>query len=231
MSTSLLRFAIVCTLLTRSVAASFGATIEIPILDIGTFIDLNVSNSGQSFAGAGFVGVTPDGFGHFFGHDQTRRTSLQVDISSLHGASIDLAILSFRLFEGFSGTSSVFVTSYSADGTMEHFWNPPDNLGTLSVPITGLGSQNIFVGGYLQERLDGGHDWLGLHLSGVVFGQWTTTFSSDDAQVRLVVQYSAAVPEPSACVLALLATGGMALGLAGRLAHVGKAYQVATVET
>ena len=200
----------------------FGANAQasiavIPITDIGAFPDYTVNNTGQSYAGTGFVGMYPstDRFAHLFGVEQSgfSRTAMEADIAFLSGATINSAVLSFNLLSG-SGTQNLTVTSFTADGTLEYFWNSPDNLGSV-VASADIGANSIDVTGLVQSQATASASWLGLHVQGSTRNQWTYTYTgygygADSANVRLTIDYDAgtsAVPEPaSAAVWGLLAS-------------------------
>jgi len=197
--------------------ATHAASISYVITDIGTFEPYSVDNTGQSFSGTGFVGLYEtarngaDQFVHLFGVEQNdySRTALQVDISALAGATITSAYLSFDLIDGGAGPQDVTLTSFTADGTLEWLWTPPDVLGTLVRSVVDS-PNSLDVTSLLQERVSNGANWFGLHLQGSTEYMWTYTSAGEDgnpdsANVRLNVEF-ANVPE---------ATPGSVLGLAG----------------
>jgi hypothetical protein len=189
--------------------------IEYPIRDIATFTTYYELNTGQTYAGTGFVGYWSHDFVHLFGvegYDHSR-TALEVDIRALAGATIDSAVLSFDLLEGMAGVHNVVLTSFSAGGLLGYFWTPPDNLGTLNATVRLQPFNTVDVTNLLQNRVDAGADWFGLHLRGADgLNQYTLThtgfgYHSDRANVRLTVHYT--IPEPAA--LLFLAFGAFAL--------------------
>lgn len=203
-------------------------SISYTIKDIGAFTSYRTNNVGQSYSGTGFVGLYNFGgsgeFAHLFGIEDTAysRTALNVDISGLAGATINSAYLNFVLKDGTSGTQNVTLTSFTADGSLEYFWNAPDNLGSSNYSVTGHSVNSLNVTSMLQNQVAAGADWFGLHLKGSNLYQWTYTYTgygdtADEALVRLVVDYSPSeVPTPGSFV-ALIGMGGIGLvGLARR---------------
>ena len=201
-----------------AVVSSADAEVQTYVIeDIGTSADYSTPDIGQSYSGTGFVGMYATEFVHLFGVEQTdhSRTALQADISGLGGVTIQSAFLSFDLTNGNDATQNVTVTSFTADGSLEHFWTPPDNLGSAVHSVTGLSSNVLDVTSFLRDRVAAGDDWLGLHLQGSTEYQWADTSTefganADEANVRLVVDYGTDVPEPA--TLTLLGVCAIALG-------------------
>lgn len=202
-------------------SATSRASVQVyAIEDIATFGQYRDYNTNQSFAGTGFVGMYNDSFAHLFGLEQNdfSKTALQVDIAGLAGAVINSATLSFDLLNGSNASQTATVTSFIADGTLEHFWNAPSNLGAANYTVDGQNSNYLDVTSFLQERVNADADWLGLHLQGSDVYQWTytnTTTTRDAANVRLTVDYTipdvAAVPEATSILAWTMVLGGIGL--------------------
>ena len=198
------------------VANCGAATVTYVIQDIGSFTGYTSTNLTATFPGTGFVGMYGNTGGnapsyvHLFGLESTdySRTILQVDIGALAGSSINSAILSFQLLDGFASGHGIQATSYTANGDLAYNWDPPDNLGVVSGTVSS-GANSLDVTSLLAAQAAAGSGWLGLHLQGTDGNAnvWTYTdpgfgYGPDRAQVRLTVDYNAAVPEPGAFGLA-----------------------------
>ncbi len=208
-------------------STSQAASLTYSLLDVGNFASYAVDNTGQSFSGTGFVGLyeaaqnSTDQFVHLFGLEVAdySRTALEVDISALAGATINSAFLSFELKDGDVASQTVTVTSFSADGTLEYFWNPPDVLASANYTVTSLVPSILDVTGLLQARVNANAGWFGLHLQGSDASQYTYTDASqvsgnpDSAVVRLNVDFTAAVPEVSTGVAVSMFLGAAGLGV------------------
>lgn len=209
--------AVGAVLLLNSGGATAG-TITYTLEDIGTFGGAEQPNSGQGFTGTGFVGLTESSFVHRFGLEADfSKTALQVALGDLAGKTVTSARLTFDLFDGSAAAQPVTVTSFTADGTLYHFWNAPDTLGTGTYTVQGRASNSLDVTAFVQERNTAGAGWLGLHLAGSTAAQFTSTldgeFLPDRANARLVVEFSegaAPVPEPTSLSLLALGAAGMA---------------------
>jgi hypothetical protein len=150
-------------------------------------------------------------------------TSMQVDISSLAGLTIESAELSFNFqytFDGFGPNVNLLFTSFDSEGTLgwgNSAWNTgvvPEGtpLGSvdLSIPEYTSGYQSIDVSTLLQDRLDDSGDFFAMLME-------TTSDSSYEyavhyySDVSLIVNYTdAVVPEP-----ATLGMGFLGVGLVG----------------
>ena len=205
--TRAMQLAAACVVILLAAAGQTRAgLIAYQIEDIGAFAGFTSPNTGQTYSGTGFVGMyAANEFGHLFGLEGSdySRTALQVDISALAGSTITSALLTFDLLDGSSATQNVTVTSFTANGNLGYFWTPPDNLGSDLFSVEGQTSNAFDITAFLQERINAGADWLGLHLQGSSQSQWTYThggagYTSDRAGMRLIVDYTpAVVPEPS----------------------------------
>ena len=174
-------------------------------------------NLGQVYSGTGYVGMWDNHFVSLLGLDKDdfTRTVLQIDISGLEGSTINSAQLDFTLLNGSSGTQTVTVTSFTADGELAYFWTPPDDLGSNTYSVTGLADNSLDVTDLLQERVSSAADWLGLHLRASTLNHFTQLGDSDTAQVRLVVDH-ARVPEPSCLVLVGIAASATGISIVRR---------------
>lgn len=191
----------------------------------------NLADPNLAFSGNGYVGLRsatpgfPDLFTESFnlevvGGLSHTKSVLQVDISSLlSGFIIHSAELSFLLGSQ-SGTQQVTtsVISFETNGSIGYNWNPTALSGPVVQTVTGsndpLRFNTIDVTSLLQDRINQGQSWLGLHLSatgsGNQFLATTTVREADRAQVRLTVNFSQ-VPEPNTFALLGLMLGGMSL--------------------
>lgn len=182
---------------------------------------LNLTNEGQSssnvYTGNGYVGMYNSQFNGIFGVElqDYSRTALQVDISALFGKTINSAYLKFTV----NNSSQVInLTSFSANGTLGHFWNAPNNLFSGSAVST-MGSNTIDVKNYLLAGLAANTGWFGLHLKGTTSYQWipaNRVNRPDAASVRLEVDYSEStnpkpVSSPTPISLLGLSLAGLAL--------------------
>ena len=191
--------------------------------DIGTFTDYTNPNITDTYTGDGFVGLYSaaqtgqDAFAHLLGLERTdySRTAFQVNISSLTGATINSAFLTFDLLDG-GGGQSISATSYTSNGTMGYFWDAPDNLGSVAANVAN-GANSIDVTSLLAASVAGNANFFGLHLQGTDDNNyiWTYTYtgfgySADRANARLVVNFNGGtqdVPEPG--TVAMLVGLGM----------------------
>jgi len=230
--TSAMQLAAACVVILFAAAGQTRAgVVTFQVNDIGSFAGYAALNTGQTYSGTGFVGMYSNNrFAHLLGVDAQypSRTAMQIDISALAGSTITSALLTFDLLDGSSATQNVTVTSFTADGNLGYFWTPPDNLGSDLFSVNGRTSNALDITAFLQERIDAGADWLGLHLQGSSTYQWTWThnepgYGPDAAGVRLIVDYTpassppAVVPEPSA-----FAIFGIAALIAGIFAWRGR---------
>lgn len=168
------------------------------------------------YGGTGFVGVYGGSYTSQYGallglEYDFSSTLLQVDISSLAGATINSAQLSFDLVNGTTGSFTTEVTRFTADGTIEYSFGSPDDLGSATFATSGLASNAFDVTSLLSGAVGDGSDWFGLHLANVTSGYYFTYSSAgsnpDAARVRLTVDYTAPVPVPAAGGLLAMALG------------------------
>src|SRR5439155_8871252 len=140
----------------RPVAAN---SVTYSITDIGGFAPYSVANSGQTFAGTGFVGEYGPGqvdaagsFAHLFGLEQSffSASNLQVDISALAGQTINSASLQFLVLDGSFSPQNVSFSSYNTTGTLSYQWAPVP-LGVANAIVSG-GFNSGGVTGPLQQR-------------------------------------------------------------------------------
>jgi len=209
-------------------------TVTFSLLDIGTFAGYTEANTGQTYAGSGFVGYygpasgSDNNFVHLFGLESTdfSRVALEQDITSLRGATINSASLSFNLVDGSGGTQTVTATSFDAMGALGYQFAVPTSLGQTMGTVSGGGGNSLDVTGLLADRVASGATYFGLHLAGTTPGRYeytfTDVFGSDRARVELNVNYTPSapagvVPEPG--TLVLLGTGGLS-GFAGMVRGV-----------
>ena len=207
-------------------------TVTFSLLDIGTFAGYTEANTGQTYAGSGFVGYygpasgSDNRFVHLFGLESNdySRVALEQDITSLSGATINSASLLFDLVDSGGGTQTVTATSFDATGALGYqFAIPAAPLGQTMGTVTGNGGNSLDVTNLFADRVASGATYFGLHLAGTTPGRYvytyTDAFGSDRARVSLNVNYTPNAPAPAGVVpepgtLALLGTGGLS-GLAG----------------
>ena len=109
------------------------------------------------YGGTGFVGVYGGSYTSQYGallglEYDFSSTLLQVDISSLAGATINSAQLSFDLVNGTTGSFTTEVTRFTADGTIEYSSGSPDDLGSASFAPSGLASNAFDVTSLLAHQ-------------------------------------------------------------------------------
>ena len=194
--------------------AAHAATFNYVLPDVGTFTTYSVANTGQSFAGNGFVGMySSNSFAHLLGAETTSsRALVQQDISALSGQTIQSAIVSFALLDGDATPQILTITSVPADGGMEYQFTPTTSYGAVTATTAvGPGTISVDVTALLQARVTAGASYFGLLFSGSTRDQWTWTTpyslsdrTTDSARLRLTVT---TVPEPSALAAVALAGG------------------------
>jgi hypothetical protein len=197
-------------------------TVTNVITDIGAFAGEATPNVGQTYPGTGFVGLSSSVsgglFAHCFGAGGGEATVLEVDMSAFSHAQINSARLEFKADHYADSVLDIRVLSFSANGNLGFFYNPPDNLG-YSYFFPNATSISLDVTTLVQARANAGAAWLGLHLWSLDTIAYTYTdptegdYSADSAQVRLIVDYTA-IPEPS--MFALTGLGAAALLITGR---------------
>jgi hypothetical protein len=194
------------------------------ITDIATFESYTSTDTSQTFAGTGFVGMYTDNdeettasWAHLLGleHTDYSRTILEVDISGLAGVTINSAILSFQLLDGFASDHGILATSYTADGNLAYSWDAPNDLGHVAGAVNS-GANSLDVTSLVAAQVAAGSSWFGLLLQGTDsdYYVWTYTganYGADRADMRLTINGASAVPEPGTCALA----AGALLALAG----------------
>lgn len=193
---------------------------------IVTFDILQLSHDadplGSQYAGTGYVGLYQDSFNGVFGIENwigfESRTALQVDVSSLAGATIHGARLDYSIVHS-TGPQAVQLEAFTSTGVLGHAWNPANVLLAGLAP-SDIGDNSLDVTDYLQQGLAANTGWFGLWLAATDQPQWTSANRSgepDGARVRLTVDFEApstTVPEPM--TLGLVATGLLALALSRR---------------
>jgi hypothetical protein len=191
--------------------SAFASTVSYTISDILNTPNYSVNNSGQTYAGTGFVGMYSNStFAHLFGLEGAfSKTNMEVDISGLAGAHI-------VLLENYDQTGSLTITGYDATGALGYQYNAPTAAyGAVSNNFAAGAQQSFNVTSLVQAALLQNENWLGLHLQNSSQGRWTYTggqYSVDRAQARLVVEFAPAttVPEPGPLALIGLGLAGLA---------------------
>jgi len=178
-----------------------------------------VANTGQTYAGTGYVGMySGNYFGHLLGLEgSSSRTNSQVDISALAGKQVASAILSFVLYENYSNTGILSITGYNANGGLGYkFYAPTADYGVVTGQMAnGYGAKSTFnVTSLVQAAISNNEDWLGMQLTNSDMSRWTYSgsgYATDRAAMQLVVTYadSAKVPEPAS--MAMVGVGMAAL--------------------
>jgi len=201
-----------------SLILSISCLINVANAGLISYDILNLSNENQpttmTYSGDGYVGMYPTKFNGIFGIEQSgySRTALNVDVSALLDANILSAFLEYTIPQ--ASTQQVHLTAFTANGTLGHFWDSPDNLFSQSFTSNG-GVNSLDVTALLNAGLASNTGWFGLHMQGTNAYQWlgaNRVSNPDAAQVNLVVNYTTSVPEPS--TLAIFALG--MIGLASR---------------
>jgi hypothetical protein len=196
-----------------SIATVQAATIQYDLPILSSYS----SSLSDTFAGNGYVGMYRSSFGGLWGLEGSdfSRSALQVNVSALSGFTITSAFLTFNLLEGSAGSQNITVTRFSADGVLEHAFEPTDSLFQQTF-TSRAGANSLDVTSFLTGELsEGSPSWLGLHLKGTNLYQWAYANPIDNpdrADVTLTVEYSqttSAVPEPGnvLTVAGLLAAG------------------------
>jgi hypothetical protein len=203
--------------------SAFASTVSYTISDILNTPNYSVNNSGQTYAGTGFVGMYSNStFAHLFGLEGAfSKTNMEVDISGLAGAHIVSASLGFVLLENYDQTGSLTITGYDATGALGYQYNAPTAAyGAVSNNFANGAQQSFDVTALVQAALLQNENWLGLHLQNSSQGRWTYTgtgqASADRAQARLVVEFAPATTVPEPGPLALIGLGLAGLAAAGR---------------
>lgn len=184
-----------------------------------------LQTQGFSFTGTGYTGNWAGGwtFATMPVADYTW-TNAQVGVGNLAGSTIQSAVLTyFHDAQGASGP--VHVVGYNSSGTVSYaeYWTQAADYGTADGSfVNGPGVGTIDVTSILQSALNAGENWLGLLIYADFDQGFTYSYNSsgddrtDNAQVRLAVEYGpgAAVPEPAS--IATFGAGLIALGLLRR---------------
>jgi hypothetical protein len=193
------------------------ASITYQILDL---VPGGGAATSATFNGTGFAGMHSTSFSEFFMYETFNggavhsRTTLQVDISALAGATISSATLSYVLTSGSAAVGELALTSWDSSGTLTYtFPNPPNVISTTSYFPVGLSANSLNVTAQLAERVAAGDNWFGLYFAMVTEGvfHWTDTGGDADAAlVRLDVNFQA-VPEPATLTLVGVGAGVAAI--------------------
>jgi hypothetical protein len=203
--------------------SAFASTVSYTISDILSTPSYTVANSGQTYAGTGFVGMyNGNSFGHLFGLEGAySKTNMEVDISALAGAHIVSASLGFVLMENYGQTGTLTITGYDATGALGYQYNAPTAAyGAVSNNFANGAQQSFDVTSLVQAALLQNENWLGMHLENSAAGRWsytgTSQYSVDRAQARLLVEFAPAANVPEPGPLALIGLGLAGLAAAGR---------------
>lgn len=186
---------------------------DIGVYDAGTAAPATAVDTGQTFAGDGFVGLYAAGiygypaFASLFGVEQNdfSRTIAQIGIAVLDGMQVLGATLGFYLETrepfGGAGLHGVEITGYAGSGALGYAWNAPDdNYGSVNAWVD-LGSNSVDVTALVAAAVSHGDAWLNLHLRGSdeLYLYTRTEDDRDAADLRLfVIAEPLVVPVPSA---------------------------------
>lgn len=208
------------------VATASAASISYSLTDILTPTNqYQVTNTGQTFTGTGFVGVYSfNEFGHLMGLEGGfSYTNMQVGIQALAGQTIQSATLSFKVLEHYA-SGTVSITGYDSNGALGYATAAPNAAyGTSGGALVAGDNQSYDVTALVQAASSAGEDWLGLFMKNTestynwtyTFTGWGGGYTDDRAEMRLNVNYAAnQIPEPGSLALAglaLLALGAPAL--------------------
>jgi len=148
---------------------------------------------------------------------------MESSLAGLAGTTITSATLSFNITDGDTGSETVDVTSFSANGVLGYNASPPNDLGSeLGTATSGMNSIDVTT--LVANAVGAGQSYVGLFLTPqgpALSSLWTYSeggTGDNSAAVTLTLDYNpagAAAPDGASSLL-LFGLGLAGLGLMAR---------------